>query len=437
LLITWASYNQHNVTIDFYFGEPTAPVWVIMLITFLTGFLICLIWMLVRNSQLKIKEWQEKKELKKKEESKVIYFEGVDLLIKGESKKALEKFQQAIRQNNQFFEAYINAGNILREHKKFEEAIRLHWSARQIQSSNLEAHMSLVKDYMALGDYAKAEEILNEVIELEKDPSLPLLRNLRETLSSQQKWDEAEKLQSRIIKLAQKGTEKEVEQEMLSGIRYQLGLTEIDKGNIKEAASIFRHLMKEKPNFSPAYESLGQIYLKEGKTNKAINIWLDGFKASGYYFFLQRIEELYFEQHDPQGAINIYKKTLEEFKEDFYLRFLLAKLYYRLEMIDQALHEFQSIEDQVQPSPILNYFIAKCFQKHNEYEKSYEALLNTVEGGKEFLEIGYFCSSCSHSLNQWQARCPQCDKWNTIVINLKHQLEPLKAQLPIFIPAPE
>jgi len=393
--------------------------------------------MLVRNSQLKIKQWQERKELKKIEEAKAIYLEGVNLLVKGESEKALEKFQQAIQLNNQYIEAYIKAGNILREQKKYEEAIRLHWSARQIRSSHPEALMSLVEDYKLLGDYAKAEEILHQTIELEGEDNLSFLRELREIFSLQKKWDEAEKLQLKIIKLARKGSEKEIEQEMLYGIRYQMGLTELEKGNTKEAVSLFRHLMKEKPDFSPAYESLGQIYLKEGKTGKAIDIWLEGFKASGCHFFLQRIEELYFEQHDPQGAINIYKKALEPAKEDLYLRFLLGKLYYRLEMIDQALNELKAIEGQVRLSPILNYYIGMSLQKRNEYEKAYESLLKILEEDKEFLEISYICSNCGNRQSQWQTRCSQCGHWNTFTLDLAHQLEKLKAQPPTFIPTPE
>lgn len=437
LLITWASYNQHNLTIDFFFGEITASVWVIMLITFLSGFLICLIWMLVRNSQLKFKEWQERKELKKKEEAKVIYLDGVDLFVKGESEKALEKFHQAIQLNNQYVEAYIKAGNILREQKKYEEAIRLHWSARQIQSSNPEALRSLVEDYKLIGDYAKAEDILQKTIELDSGDNISFLRELRKILSLQQQWDEAEKVQLKIIRLAQKGSEKEAEQEVLYGIRYQLGLIELENGNIKEAVSLFRHLIKEKPDFSPAYESLGQIYLKEGKTEKAIDIWLEGFKSSGCHFFLQRIEELYFEQHDPQGAINIYKKALEQAKDDLYLRFLLGKLYYRLEMIDQALNEFKTIEGQVRLSPILNYYIGKSLQKRSEYEKAYESLLKILEEDKEFLEISYFCSNCGNRQSQWQSRCSKCAHWNSFTLDLSHQLEKLKAQPPTFIPTPE
>jgi tetratricopeptide (TPR) repeat protein len=435
LFVTWASYNQQSLTVDFFFKEVTSSAWVILLITFLIGFLICLIFMLIHNSQLKIRQWNKKKELKKKEEAENYYREGIALLLKGNQKNALEKFNQAIQLNEQYIDAYVKAGDILREMKKYEEAIQLHISARQISSSNLEVLISLAEDYKTLKNYERAEEILHEAIALQKEENLSLLRNLRELFFLQKKWDEAEMLQMKIIKLSRKSSEIETEQEMLYGIKYQLGLAELDKGEIREAISIFRHLIREKPDFSPAYESLGQIYLKENKAEKAEEIWFEGYETSGYYFLLQKIEELYIKQDNPQGAIDTYKRVLKTEKDDLYLRFLLGKLYYRLEMIDQAFEEFQTIEGQiVESSPIINYFIAKSLQKRDECKEAYESLLKVLEDKEKILEIGYVCTHCNKMESQWAARCPNCGNWNTLRLNLGHQLDKLKVQPPSFIP---
>ena len=436
LFIAWATYNRHSLTIDFFFGEITASVWIIMLITFLSGFLICLIWMLVRNSQLKIKQWQERKEQKKKQEAEKFYHNGVDLLLKGDKEKALEKFSQALQLNSQYSDAYIKAGNILREQGRYEEAIQLHWSARQMAGSNPETVISLAEDYRAMENYPKGEEILREAIELKIGDELSFLRKLREFLFVQQKWDEAEKLQLRIIKLVRQSSEKEDEEQLLKGISYQLGLNELQKEKKKEAISIFRHLIKAKPDFCPAYESLGQIYLEQGKANKAVEAWQEGFQNGGCHFLLQKIEEFYLSGENPKGAIDTYKRALERDMDDLYLRYLLGRLYYKLEMIDQALNEFKAIEDQVLSSVPLNYLIAKSLQKRDEYEKAYEALLNILKD-KEFLEIGYLCSYCDNSQNQWQARCPRCGRWNTFSLNLEKQLKRMRAQPPSLIPSLE
>jgi tetratricopeptide (TPR) repeat protein len=437
LFVAWANYNQQSLTIDFFFGEVTYSAWVILLITFLLGFIICLIIMLIHNSQLKIRQWNKKKELKKKQEAENYYRQGIDLLLKGDKKNALEKFNQTFQLDEHHFDAYVKAGNILKEMKRYEEAIQLHLSARQISRTNPEVLMSLAEDYKAYKNYERAEEILHEAIALQKEENLSYLRNLRELLFLQKKWNEAEELQMKIIKLLGKGSEREAEQEILYGIKYQLGLAELDKNEIREAISIFRHLIREKPDFSPAYESLGQIYLKEKKAEKAQEIWFEGYETSGYYFLLQKIEELYIKQDNPQGAIDIYKRALESGKDDLYLRFLLGKLYYRLEMIDQALEEFQSIEGQVEASPIINYFIAKIMQKRDECKEAYESLLKVLEGKEGILEIGYICSYCNSVQSQWMARCPSCGNWNKLRLDLGRQLNKLKVQPPSFIPTSE
>jgi tetratricopeptide (TPR) repeat protein len=435
LFVTWASYNQQSLSVDFFFKEVTSSAWVILLITFLIGFLVCLIFMLIHNSQLKFRQWNKKKELKKKEEAENNYREGIDLLLKGNKKNALEKFNQAIQLNEQYLDAYVKAGDILREMKKYEEAVQLHLRARQISSSNLEVLISLAEDYKTLKNYERAEEILHEAIAAQKEENLSLLRNLREFLFLQKKWSEAEILQMKIIKLSRKSSEIETEQETLLGIKYQLGLAELDKGETREAISIFRHLIREKPDFSPAYESLGQIYLKENKAEKAEEIWFEGYETSGYYFLLQKIEELHIKQDNPQGAIDTYKRALKTERDDLYLRFLLGKLYLRLEMIDQALEEFQAIEGQIaESSPIINYFIAKSLQKRDEYKEAYESLLKVQEDKEGIVEIGYVCTHCNKMESQWAARCPSCGNWNTLRLNLGHQLDKLKVQPPSFIP---
>ena len=54
------------------------------------------------------------------------YAEGLNLLLAGDTEKALKKFKEAVTKNSQNIDAYLKIGDILRESGQFDRAVNVH-----------------------------------------------------------------------------------------------------------------------------------------------------------------------------------------------------------------------------------------------------------------------------------------------------------------------
>jgi lipopolysaccharide biosynthesis regulator YciM len=100
-------------------------------------------------------------------------------------------------------------------------------------------------------------------------------------------------------------------------------------------------------------------------------------------------------------------------------------------MLDEALREFQLIEDQVSGLPALHLYIARILESKNEHSAALaktKILVAEVEG----LMMDYVCRACEWRAAEWTERCGKCGKWDTVALHL-----PAAAALePTIQPAP-
>ena len=59
---------------------------------------------------------------------------------------------------------------------------------------------------------------------------------------------------------------------------------------------------------------------------------------------LHRLEDLYLRQGEPGKAIELYKQAVTWRPQDISLKFFLGKLFYRLEMVDEAFDILSSVD---------------------------------------------------------------------------------------------
>ena len=59
---------------------------------------------------------------------------------------------------------------------------------------------------------------------------------------------------------------------------------------------------------------------------------------------LHRLEELFLDQGEPSEIIRVYQEALQQDPQNPVLQFYLGKLYYRLEMVDEAFDQLSMIE---------------------------------------------------------------------------------------------
>ena len=101
--------------------------------------------------------------------------------------------------------------------------------------------------------------------------------------------------------------------------------------------------MRMDNGFLPAYLGTAEVIMTKGETEEAINLLEKGFEQLNSVILLARLEDLLISVGEPGRLIRFYKNALTRSPQDNGLKFLLGKLYYRLEMVDDAIEILNSI----------------------------------------------------------------------------------------------
>ncbi|MCK5360007.1 MAG: lipopolysaccharide assembly protein LapB, partial [Gammaproteobacteria bacterium] len=122
------------------------------------------------------------------------YFKGLNLLLNEQPDKAIEVFIKVLEVDSETVETHLMLGNLFRRRGEIERATRIHQNliARpkldRYQCS--QALFELAQDYLKAGLLDRAENLLLEYAEVEKDPE-PALRQLLYVYQQEKEWDQA------------------------------------------------------------------------------------------------------------------------------------------------------------------------------------------------------------------------------------------------------
>jgi tetratricopeptide (TPR) repeat protein len=111
----------------------------------------------------------------------------------------------------------------------------------------------------------------------------------------------------------------------------------------------------------------------------------------------------------------MYHKALETHPDDPLLAFLLGMLYFRLEMIDEALNEFKKLESAVPEASPVHLFLASIHERRGETDLAFQEYGRAFEQEK-FSFFGYRCDYCKQVASEWAGTCPGCGRRNTYAI---------------------
>ena len=181
----------------------------------------------------------------------------------------------------------------------------------------------------------------------------------------------------------------------------------------KEATQIFQTIIKEDPSFIPAYLSSGRCMILQDQEAQGVEIWLEGFRATGEGAFLQEIEDFYIQSGRPEDGLTVLRRVAVASEHATSAKFFLGKMHYRLEMLEEALELFQEVRSQVVYSPILFFFMAKIHARRGRLDQAlneYRHLLRNLG----ILRLRFECSVCGHRITDYVDRCESCNSWNSI-----------------------
>ncbi|HBO84880.1 MAG: hypothetical protein A2073_01870 [Deltaproteobacteria bacterium GWC2_42_11] len=408
------SLNPQPITFFFFKDRSTAlPVILLILISFSIGMLSALIGFILTDIKRLFNELKERRTVKRFLDAKKSYQEGVDNFYRGNLNKAENLLKRSVIKDPEFLDPYLKLAEIYLEDNRSLAAVDILKKGLSFNLSNAEIILKIADCYTALKDMEKSLDVLNEY--LRQDPTcLYALMRLRDILVKGGQWHNAVEPQKRIIAISKNIYENEEEVNLLKGIRYEAAKAYYDMENFSSAVEQLEEILKIDPGFIPAHVLLGSIYYKQGKPSSAVKVWERAYRKYHHISLFMQIEELYLRESLPYRIIKLYKRTIDSNPSNKNLRLFLARLYLRLEMIDEAIMELELLTKDGEDSTYQNLLLAEAYMRRNRFDRAAAAFKKGIGIKKEDTLSVFKCRECSSSIKGWDGHCQNCGKWNTL-----------------------
>ena len=124
-------------------------------------------------------------------------------LVNGEKDKAYHLLREIISKDSNNIDAFLLLGDLVRE-KDVNQAIKIHQTVilrpHISQSKKIEAHTALSKDFIKSGNISRAEEELNNILNMDSSNKWALLK-LKDIATENKNWKEALRHEKKLMKV--------------------------------------------------------------------------------------------------------------------------------------------------------------------------------------------------------------------------------------------
>jgi len=404
-------------------ASSSLPVYGVLLGVFLLGFLPAGGVLLAQTLRRDLAVRRGRRESREARSLEGSYRRAVDFQVDGQWGKAASELESLLKGRAESFGALVRYGEVLRHLGRGEEALEVHRKASVLYPQNVSILYQLADDYELLGQHEVSRQIRDRILRDFPGVGVRVLRRRRNAALAQRDWREAARLQERLEALLLEGgdeLELERERDVRRGLDYQRGEDLLHKEQPAEARQIFERILEEEPRFIPARILLGETALLADDPVRALTIWQEGFHRTGSPIFLQRIEDHFIEREDPIEAIETLHHLIASSETDLLPRFFLGRLYYRLEMHDEAQKVLSELRERVHPSPTFHFLLARIHERRGEMARAVRELSACVaEAGITTEE--YLCQLCRAKYPDWTDRCEACGAWNSVEMDFKEE----------------
>jgi lipopolysaccharide biosynthesis regulator YciM len=160
------------------------------------------------------------------------------------------------------------------------------------------------------------------------------------------------------------------------------------------------------------------VLLREGETEEAINLLEKSYEQTLSMIVLLRLEDLLISVGEPLRLIRIYKNNISKNPLDPIIKFFLGKLYYRLEMIDDAFETMASIDTGGTIYPEMHQLMGNLYMKRHQMDRAMHEFKKALDAHKCAFSLSYSCKNCAYTASEWSGRCTSCRQWSTYQLNL-------------------
>jgi hypothetical protein len=120
-------------------------------------------------------------------------------------------------------------------------------------------------------------------------------------------------------------------------------------------------------------------------------------------------------------AIETLKRCVAQARKDTLPRFYLGKLYFRLEMLDDALSVLSALDGVATYAPTLHYLLGRIHERRNNHGNAAREYRKVIKE-MDLVQLEYRCRSCGETVMEWTPRCLACGEWNTIEVNFREEI---------------
>jgi len=241
---------------------------------------------------------------------------------------------------------------------------------------------------------------------------LGALRGLRDLAAETGRWPEALEAQQRVLGTVG-STERSPETEWLAVIYYELGRAEVARANASAALGHFRSAARADRLFLPAALALGDAYELTGDHREAVRAWERAAEVFPALPLLARLERAYRQEGRPSRMIALYRAAVERAPDDLALAVALGRVFFELEMLDEAADQLEKVEVRVPSSPVVHALLGAVFERRGQTREAFEEYRRALQLGHAF-DWPHRCEACGAGGPMWQDRCAQCQRWNTL-----------------------
>ncbi len=417
-------HNREILQERFHLGpEATIPLWGALLAVFLLGFMPTGVTLVVDTLRRDLAQRRARRRQREAESLDASFRRAIDCQTDGQWGKAASELEALLAGEPEHFSGQLRYGEVLRHLGRHDEAIEVQRRTGARFPHSVSALYQLAGSHEARGEKEVAREIENRILRDFPGFGLEALRRRRAEALARHDWEEAGRLHERVTVLLNESGDAAAlarESSLAQGLDYQRGVRLLEQDQADAAAGIFRSLLAHEPRFIPARIMLGEAELLSDHEERALEAWREGYLQTGSPVFLQRIEDHFIEHEEPVRAIEMLRGLIAEVENDLLPRFFLGRLYYRLEMLDEALKMLGGIEERIRSSPTYHFLLGRIHQRRGDLARAVEAYgicLTQLDAGA----AEYLCRVCRERYRDWRDSCPRCGSWNSVELDFEEE----------------
>ena len=392
------------------FGE-SIKLQSVILITFLLGFLLNVLYTGIMEVIRLVRGLNDSADTRLVKRISERMQDARDLVAHGLPREAKEILESILEQRREHIPARLLLGDILIKTGSADEAVKLFQALCEDEPDQVEARYQLAEALMAVRNPDASVTVLKKLASDHPKKALRAWRRLRAIHMEAQRWEEAVEAQKKLMSNFA-GDLTQGEKAQGAALAYQMGMAKVEADQFKDAAQIFQQVLKDEPDFVPAYLSLGRCMILQDQEAQGLEILIEGFRKTGDGTFLQEMEDYFIQLGRPEDGLALMRRVAATSQHATTAKFFLGKMLYRLEILDEALELFQEVRSQVVYSPILFFFMAKIHSRRGRLDAAlneYRQLLRNLG----ILKLRFECAVCGNRTQDYSDRCDSCGSWNS------------------------